>query len=115
MKIKILIVEDEVLVAEDTADDLRKDGFEVTDISVSAEEALKSLEEKLPHVILMDINIKGEMDGIELATKINESHNIPIIYLTSNTSSQFVNRALETMPHAFFIQALSIQRSDHSH
>ena len=101
MKIKILIVEDEVLVAEDTADDLKRDGFEVTDIAISADEALASIQDDLPHVILMDINIKGKLDGIELAEKINQDHTIPVIYLTSNTSSQFVNRAIETMPHAF--------------
>lgn len=101
MKIRVLIVEDEVLVAEDMADDLSRDGFEISDIAISGNEALASIEKNPPHVILMDINIKGELDGIEVVQKINASNNIPIIYLTSNTSSQFVNRALETMPHAF--------------
>lgn len=101
MKIKVLIVEDEVLVAEDVASDLEKDGFEVSGIAISGSEALKEVEKNPPHVILMDINIKGDKDGIETAGEINETRSIPIIYVTSNTSTQFVNRALETKPHAF--------------
>ena len=96
-----MIVEDEVLVAEDTASDLESEGFQVNGIAISAEEALTLIAEDVPHIILMDINIKGEMDGISLAEKIHESHHIPIIYVSSNTSSRFINRALETKPHAF--------------
>lgn len=101
MKIKVLIVEDEVLVAEDIAGDLTKDGFEVSSIATSGEEALAAIEKNPPHLILMDINIKGKIDGIETAEMVNNNYNIPIIYVTSNTSSQFVSRALDTSPHAF--------------
>ncbi|MEX2483292.1 MAG: response regulator [Brumimicrobium sp.] len=101
MKIKVLIVEDEVLVAEDIAGDLKNDGFEVSSIAISSEEALENIEKTPPHIILMDINIKGKLDGIETAEIINSNYNIPIIYVTSNTSSQFVSRALKTSPHAF--------------
>lgn len=101
MKVKILIVEDEVLVAEDVASDLESDGYEVTDIAISSQEALASIAKKTPHIILMDINIKGELDGIETAEQINKKVNIPIIYVTSNNSSQFVERAITTGPHAF--------------
>lgn len=101
MKIKVLIVEDEVLVAEDVASDLRTDGFEVTDIVISGMEALQSIEKNPPHIILMDINIKGDMDGVETAELINGKCLTPIIYVTSNMSSQFVSRAIKTCPHAF--------------
>lgn len=100
MKIKVLIVEDEVLVAEDIAGDLRTDGFEVTNIAISSNEALQAIEHNPPHIILMDINIKGEIDGIETAELINQEFQTPIIYVTSNTSSQFVSRAIKTGPHA---------------
>ncbi|MEX1002884.1 MAG: response regulator [Crocinitomicaceae bacterium] len=109
MRIKVLIVEDEVLVAEDIADDLKKEGFEVTDIAISGEEALVSIEKDCPHIILMDINIKGDMDGIETAQKIVDEYKLPIIYVTSNTSSQFVNRALETSPHAFISKPYNVK------
>ncbi len=101
MKIKVLLVEDEILVAEDMAGDLNKEGFEVVDIVISGDEALVSIEKNPPHIILMDINIKGRLDGIETAHLINESYKIPIIYITANTSDHFVTRALKTAPHAF--------------
>ena len=101
MKIKVLIVEDEILVAEDVASDLENDGYVITDIAISSNEALKSIENNCPHIILMDINIKGDKDGIELAEQINQNIPIPIIYVTSNTSTEFVDRAILTGPHAF--------------
>jgi|SRR5690554_177923 len=100
MKIKVLIVEDEILVAEDIAGDLIEDGFEITSIAISSNEALESIEKNPPHIVLMDINIKGEIDGIETAETINQGFRIPIIYITSNTSSQFISRAIKTGPHA---------------
>lgn len=100
MKIKILIVEDEVLVAEDIAGDLEADGFEVTGIAISGSEALQAIDKNPPHIVLMDINIKGDIDGIDTAKAINQKFPTPIIYVTSNTSSQFVSRAIKTGPHA---------------
>src|SRR5688572_8485291 len=98
MKIKVLIVEDEVLVADDIAGSLEKDGYEVTGIAISGDECLASIASDPPHVILMDIHIKGAIDGIETAKKIS---NIPVIFITSNTGQKFVSRALEVFPHAF--------------
>ena len=109
MKVKIHIVEDEILIAEDTASDLVTAGFEVTGISMSGEEAILSIQENPPHVILMDINIKGQFDGIETAHKLNEMGDFPIIYVSSNTTNQFVNRALETKPHAFISKPYNLQ------
>ena len=70
---------------------------------------LHPLKTSLPHLILMDINIKGELDGIETAERISELADIPIIYVTSNTSSPFVNRALETRPHAFISKPYNLR------
>lgn len=98
MKIKVLIVEDEVLVADDIASSLETDGYEVTGIAISSEECLASISTNAPHVILMDINIKGSLDGIDTAKKVG---NIPVIFISSNTGQQFISRALETSPHAF--------------
>lgn len=98
MKIKVLIVEDEVLVADDIASSLETDGYEVTGIAISSDECLASINSNEPHVILMDINIKGSLDGIDTAKKVG---NIPVIFISSNTGQQFISRALETSPHAF--------------
>lgn len=101
MTIKVLIVEDEVLVAEEIAADLQDYGFEITEIVISSDECFSSIKKNTPHIILMDINIRGEKDGIETATTIKKEQNIPIIYLTANTDSLTFNRALKTSPNAF--------------
>lgn len=101
MAIKVLIVEDEVLVAEEIAADMEDYGFEITEITISSEECLVSIENNAPNIILMDINIKGDKDGIETAKIIHQTYNIPIIYLTANTDSKTLKRALETNPNAF--------------
>lgn len=101
MAIKVLIVEDEVLVAEELAADIEDYNFSVTDIAISSEECFQSIKENLPHVILMDINIKGDLDGIETSKIINQTHNIPIIYLTANTDTATMDRAVSTAPSAF--------------
>lgn len=107
MKTRVLLVEDEVLVAEDMLSDLEAEGFEVVGIAISGSEAIELVTAKEPHIVLMDINLKGAIDGIETAEKINEISESPIIYVTSNTSSQFVNRALLTKPHAFITKPYS--------
>lgn len=101
MGIKILIVEDEIVVAEELSADLEDYGFSVTEIAISSEECFAAIKTNIPHVILMDINIKGEIDGIKTSTLINQTHNIPIVYLTANSDSTTINRALATSPSAF--------------
>lgn len=101
MALKILIVEDEVIVAEEIAADLTDYGFEITEIAISSEECLSSIKNNLPHLILMDINIKGSKDGVETTLLINENYNIPIIYLTANTDAVTIKRVLETSPYGF--------------
>lgn len=99
--IKVLIVEDEILVAEELALDLEENGFEVIAIAISSDECFEAIAKNKPHVILMDINIKGQKDGIETTKIINENHQIPIIYLTANTDISTTQRAIETTPSAF--------------
>jgi len=101
MTIKVLIVEDEVLVAEDIAADLEDYGFEITDIAISSKECIESINKNIPHIVLMDINIKGDTDGIETAALINKGNNIPVVYLSANTDSESLNRAIKTNPSAF--------------
>lgn len=101
MAIKVLIVEDEMLVAEEIAADMEDYGFEITEIAISSEECLSAIENNVPNIILMDINIKGDKDGIETAKLIHQTSNIPVIYLTANTDSVTFKRALESSPNAF--------------
>ena len=101
MKIKILIVEDEVLVAEEIAADLSDSGFHITNIAISSEECFSSIIKDEPHIILIDINIKGRLDGIETVQIIKKTHNIPIVYLTASSDTKTINRVMSTSPSAF--------------
>lgn len=99
--ISILIVEDEPIIAADLAFMLSNMGYQVYDPVGSGEEALVFLKTNEPDLILMDIQLDGDMDGIDTAHQINATTTIPIIFLTSNTDTQTFGRAKLTRPHAF--------------
>jgi CheY-like chemotaxis protein len=82
-KAKILVVEDEAIVAMDIADTLRKLGHEVTATVPSGERAIASIQENRPDLIIMDVGLEGEMDGIQTAEQIRAQFSIPVIYLTA--------------------------------
>jgi len=96
MKAKILVVEDEWIVANDIKDSLVEMGYRVTAIAASGEEALARVEEELPDLILMDIVLKGEMNGIATAQAIWALHDIPVIYLTAYDNQLLVDQAKQT-------------------
>ena len=100
-KVQILIVEDEVLVAKDIQLQLMTLGYEVLDIVRSCNQALASLASNQPDIILMDVMIDGDLDGIETAARINETYDIPIIYLTDLKDNQTFHRAKTTHPAIF--------------
>ncbi|GIV27187.1 MAG: hypothetical protein KatS3mg027_1001 [Bacteroidia bacterium] len=81
-KTKVLIVEDESIVAKDIQNILLKNNFEVLGVANNAETALNYIAQETPDIILMDIMIKGNINGIELSHKIKEEYDIPIIFLT---------------------------------
>jgi len=101
MNIKVLIVEDEVLVAEDLADHMRGYGFDVSGIAVSADDCFESIDKKQPDIVIMDINLKGKLDGIEIAKIINQTKRIPFIFLTAKSDTVTVARAMPLQPDAF--------------
>jgi len=100
-KIRILITEDEPIIAADLEDRLTDAGYEVMESLVSGEETLDFLQKNTPDLILMDVRLEGELDGIQTVEKIKETHDIPIIFLTSNTDEETFARAKKTNPHAF--------------
>ena len=81
--VKILIVEDETIVAVDLKRRLTKLGYHVTGTVCNSDRALALFNQELPHIVLMDIHIQGSMDGIEVAALLQKNHLIPIIYLTA--------------------------------
>jgi CheY-like chemotaxis protein len=82
-KIKILVVEDERIVAKDIQNSLKNLGYEVPAVASTGQEAVKKAGEIKPDIVIMDIVLKGEVDGIEAASAIRSLYKIPIIYLTA--------------------------------
>ncbi len=101
---KILIVEDELLIAKMLARKLAKMDYEVVDIVSSGEMAVKRAAESLPDLILMDIVIKGEIDGIETAAIIGKNLDIPIIYTTAYADDKTLQRAEGTGCYGYVIK-----------
>lgn len=105
-KVKILIVEDDMIIGAKISMQLVKLGYEVTGIIPRGEEAIEYVINNKPDIILLDINLKGTLDGVETALKIQETDDIPIIYVTANTDEVTFNRAKETRPYAFIAKPM---------
>lgn len=100
-KVNILIVEDESIVALDLASGLEHDGYNIAGIADNAEEAQQLFNENEIDIILMDVNIIGEKDGIDTAIGILKQKAVPIIYLTAFTDAHTIERIKQTHPAAF--------------
>lgn len=103
-EVKIFIVEDEIFVAKDLESRLRSMGYHVLGIAKSALEAREFLSSHPCDLLIIDINLKGEEDGISLATEVNEHWPMPIIFLTSFADSTTINRAKKTRPAAYMLK-----------
>lgn len=103
-KNKILIVEDESIVSMGLKQDLKKIGINVSGIASTGKQAIKQAEKTNPDLILMDIKLKGKMDGIQAAEKIVEKYDIPIIYLTAYGDNKTLQRAKITEPYGYIIK-----------
>lgn len=111
---KILIVEDEMIIAANVSRQLTNLGYRVTGLIPRAEEVMAHLEKDLPDIILMDINLNCDLDGIEVVTLIQKVYKIPVIYLTANTDEAHFNRAKITNPYGFVskpFKKLDLQRT----
>ena len=100
-KPRIMIVEDEPIIAEDLQLTLKSFDYEVTRVVSSGEEAVRLAHEDHPDLILMDIVLSGAMDGIDTAAEIVRDGNIPVIYLTAHCSPDILERAKKTRPYAY--------------
>ncbi len=101
LKTKVLIIEDESIVAKDIQNILQKNNYEVIGIANNADTALNYLAQQMPDVILMDIMIKGNMNGIELSHKIKEEYDVPIIFLTAYSDLPTLEKAKIVEPYAY--------------
>ena len=112
-KQKILIVEDNFIVMLELKDRLTELGYEVVDTAASGEEAIEKAHLLHPDLTLMDIRLKGEMDGIEAAGRIKKELDIPVIYLTAHTDDETLERAKVTEPLGYIIKPFE-ERELHS-
>ena len=101
MRNKVLIVEDEGILSMEMSQSLTSMGYEVIDVAVTGENAVELVDEKRPDLVLMDIQLAGELDGIQAAEMINSRHNIPIIYISGHTDELTFSRAKITGPYAY--------------
>jgi DNA-binding LytR/AlgR family response regulator len=104
---KIGIVEDELIIADSIVKLLQEMNYAVTEPAISYAEAVEMLEDEKPDLVLVDIQLRGKKDGIELARYINEHCGIPFIFLTANADAVTVARAKEVSPLAYLVKPFS--------
>ena len=103
---RVLIVEDEAIIALDIQSHLQQVGFEVTGTARSAAEAFQLIERKRPDIVLMDIRIEGDIDGIAAAGIIWDRYALPVIYLTAHVDEATLERAEATEPFGYIVKPL---------
>lgn len=107
--INVLIVEDEAIVALDLENKLEENGYHVLGTVDSYEEAVNFLDLEKPDVVLMDIMIKGTKTGIDLARKINEKNEMPVIFLTANNDDKVIKEIASTKPYGFITKPFDLR------
>lgn len=107
MKKRILIVEDDLLIAESMRDAIYECGYDVANIVTNGLDAINEVVEDCPDLVLMDIRIQGTMDGIETAKEIYSKFEIPIVYLTANADSDTLNRAKHSIFYGYLVKPIS--------
>jgi AmiR/NasT family two-component response regulator len=101
---RVLIVEDERIVAKDIQTTLFKQGYEVVGIASSGEQALELMEAARPDIVLMDVMLDGDLDGIETATRINIRYDVPVVFLTALSNTAIIERAKLTNPYGYILK-----------
>lgn len=103
-KVKILVVEDEAFVAVDMCSMLEELGYETCETAINYSEALQRMESEQPDLILCDINLNGSKDGIDIAEEVKKQHQIPIIFSTSYSDQNTVQRAVASRPSGYLVK-----------
>ncbi len=104
MSLRILIVEDEPIISDDIESTLLSNDYDVAGKAYSSTQALDMLLTRYPDLVLLDISIKGDKDGIDIATIIREKYHIPFIFLTSYSDKVTLDRAKPTMPYGYIVK-----------
>lgn len=107
--LKILVVEDDPSIAESLSDILDLLGHEVLRVAESGEEAIMQLCEEEPQLILLDIQLKGKMDGIEVAKLVKDKYNIPFVFTTAFADPVIIERATKEGPFGYIVKPYGIK------
>ncbi|MBD2036743.1 response regulator [Leptolyngbya sp. FACHB-321] len=108
MSAKILVVEDEPIIALDLQQQLTKLGYTVVAIADCAEQALAAAARYQPHLALMDIRIRGDKDGIETAALLSERYSIPIVFLTAHADAATIQQVKAVQPYGYIVKPFEI-------
>jgi len=100
----ILVVEDETIVAKDIQCSLQRLGYHVPGTATSGEEAIRKAGELKPDLVIMDIVLKGRMDGVETAQQLQHQYDVPVVYLTAYADRQTLDRAKTTTPAGYMLK-----------
>ena len=103
-KARIMVVEDEAIIAADISAILQKLGYDVVHVACSAEEAIQKAAELFPDIVLTDIFLKGATDGIAAAEKIRTTLGIPVVFLTANSDESVFQKAKKTEPFGYVLK-----------
>lgn len=102
--VKIGVVEDEAVIADHISDTLESLGYLVTEPALNYTEAMEMVEDESPDLLLLDIQLAGSKDGVDVARTVSEKYDIPFIFLTANADSVTVDRAKEVKPSAYLVK-----------
>lgn len=111
-KRKVLVVEDEFILADKIEEVLSANGYQVLPVADNYDDAVNILKSELPDIALLDINIKGSKDGINLAEYIYNHYNIPVIFLSALTDNETIRRAKAAHPNTYIIKAKPLLEAD---
>jgi signal transduction histidine kinase len=107
LDVRVLIVEDEAIIAHDVALMVEELGYSVAGIASSAKTAVAFAEKDLVDIVLMDIRIKGDVDGINLAAQLRQTYRLPVVYMTAHTDDVTLERARATEPFGYIAKPLT--------
>jgi len=105
--LKIGIVEDELVIARTILSTLDELGYSHAGPAISYTEAMEMLDNNKPDLLLLDIQLSGKKDGIDVAQKVNELYGVPFIFLTANSDAETIERAKKVKPHAYIVKPFS--------
>lgn len=103
----ILIIEDELIIAKDLQNRLESEGYNVPEVCINGEEAMELIEIIKPDMVLIDIQLESQYDGIETAEKIRLNYNLPVIYMTAHVNNDVLERIKLTQPSGFLMKPIN--------